>query len=301
MIYVLTGDPFLTERSLKNLKVKLLGQELVTPDSMRVMGGDELEARDLLESARSLSLFSKKTVLIVRGAEDIRKEELERLKGHVQELVNGGELVFVAEKLDRKISFWQEVVSVAKWQELKALYPREIPAWIKAECEKRGKQVSPAAASFLAERYGAELGLLSSTLEKAFLLMPNQPEISLELARECCESITWKSLFDLSDAVGSKNLPRALQLFRQMTLSGESEVGLLALLARHFRILKKVKETGQGAPPYFLPQYQRQASSFSHEKLMQAHERFFRIDWDLKSSPLPQKILLEKLLLNLCQ
>jgi len=153
----------------------------------------------------------------------------------------------------------------------------------------------------LASALGADMGLIASTLEKLYLLKGKDKTIRLEDVESCVTSFSWKSVFELTDAVGRRKLSKALPLFQKMMVSGESAVALLALLARHFRLLSRVKEgETSGIPPYFIQDYKKQAEAFSIKELAQKREKIFETDWALKSLPIPSSILFEKLMMNLC-
>jgi DNA polymerase-3 subunit delta len=158
------------------------------------------------------------------------------------------------------------------------------------------------AAQFLVNAVGADLSTLQSTLEKLYLLKGDQKKITLADVEGSVVSISWRSIFDLTNAVGAKRLDEALRLYQRMQESGESPIALLALLARHFRILSRVKEGDSGGvPPFFLKDYQRQSSQFDATRLKSKREAIFQTDWALKSSPIDSNLLFEKLLMELCR
>ncbi|QQR80898.1 MAG: hypothetical protein IPJ69_01740 [Deltaproteobacteria bacterium] len=98
-----------------------------------------------------------------------------------------------------------------------------------------------------------------------------------------------------------KNSEKALKLFHEMSLSGESPIAFVALLARHFRILTKVRE-GDTAGLFFklVEDYKRQALAFTPQSLAQKREKLFFADWHLKSSPIPAALTFERLVMELC-
>lgn len=297
MIHILVGESTQRDLALRRLKRKLL--EGVGVDfNLEQFEGRSVTVQRLLEAVRQHPVLSPHRVVIVREADLIPKSELERLE-KIGDLPTTTELIFVADKLDKRLRFWSKL-STAEWQEFRPLYPREVPRWVVEEAKGRGWRVSYDAALWLAERFGSALGLILSSLEKASWLRPNSAEISVADLETAVQGSAFSSVFELTDALGKGSLEKALLLYCQAIECGESPVGLLALIARHFRILAKVKETGEGAPPYFLKNYQEQAGRFTPEALYQATEELFRTDWDLKSSPLPADLIMEGLFLSLC-
>ena len=300
MIRILTGEPFQVERAYLKLRGSLLNPSLQEFNLDR-LEGKETTASRLLECCRLLPVLAQHRLVVVREADEIRKAELERLEPHLAELSKNATLILLAEKVDRRLSFWKKISVLAQWDEFRPLYPRELPGWIREEVRFAGKKIDAAAVDWMVTRIGTELGLIASSLQKALLFIGPKESIAVGDLEATVGLFSWQNLFAMTDAIGSKETDRAFRLFRLISLSGESHVGLLALIARHFRILMKVKETGQGAPPYFLKNYQQQASRFSNPTLRSGIEKIFRADWELKSSPIPSEILMERLILDLCQ
>lgn len=300
MIHILTGENFQVQRAYQKLLSQLLSGGLKEFNLDRLVGKEATAAR-IQEKCCTLPMMAPRRVVVIEDAQEMRREELEKLEPQLGAIAKNAELIFLAEKLDRRLKVWQKVAEIGRWLEFRPLSGREAPRWILEECRLRQKKIRSEAVDWLAERFGSEAGLIASALEKVALLMGAREEITIEDLEQTVSSFSWRSLFELTDAIGAKRPEKALSLFRQMMLSGESPVGILALIARHFRILFKVKETGEGAPPYFLKNYQQQANGFSEPSLRGGIGRIFRTDWELKSSRLAPDLLMERLIWELCR
>ncbi len=305
MINALVGtEHFLIERACARLKERLL-QGLSDFDFDQFAAGVTPVTR-VLESLNTLPFLGGKRVLIIKEVEKFKKEDLETLEPALKNLPESIELLLVGGKIDRRFRFWQTVEKQGKLVEYKTLYPREVPGWMNEELRSHGVKIQPKALSWLAGVVGVDVGSIAATLEKLRLLIGDRNEITLQDVERCVTAFSWKSLFDLTDAVGTRNKSLSLKLFRSMAASGESPVGLLALIARHFRILFKIKSsprqgaTDFGISPYFFKDYVRQAERFSLPDLKKVYENIFHTDWNLKSSPLPGEVIFERLLWELC-
>lgn len=58
----------------------------------------------------------------------------------------------------------------------------------------------------------------------------------------CVGDLNTASVFDLADALGQRNQPKALSLFREVLTDGREAVPVLQALVSHFRRLWHVKE-----------------------------------------------------------
>lgn len=302
MIFALVGEEsFLVQRSLQ----KLLSER--APPASRdfnldTFEGGEVSASEVMEGVGTLPVLAPRRVVLIRDAHQLKKGEMEKLESFLPKIPETADLILVAEKVDRRLAFWQRVFEIGRAKEFRPLYEREIPPWIDEEAASAGYRVSPEAARWMVTALGTGLSLIHSTLEKLYLLKGEQKNISLEDVESSITSFSWKSVFDLAEAVGRKDLPQALKLFRRMFAAGESPVALLGQLAWHFRTVGKVKEgESGGVSPFFLKKYQAQANEFSWEALNQKRERLFSTDWALKGSPVPPALLFETLLIELCR
>lgn len=301
MIYALIGpEALLLKRALEKLLASLLD-----PGSrdfnLDILEGSEVQARKVLEFAGTLPVLAPRRVVLIRNAHEMKKGEMEKLVPQLSQLPETTDLILTADKADGRTVFWQTIAKVGKMREFKPLDAREAPRWIADEAKQAGYRIDFEAAQWMAAAVGTDLNALQSTLEKLYLLRGEIKEIRLADVETCVTAVSWKSLFELTDAVGTKNLGRALDLFRRMEEAGESPIAMLSLLARHFRILSKVKEGDSGGvPPFFLRDYQRQAGQFDARRLAEKREKIFQADWALKSLPIKSNLLFERLLMELC-
>ena len=300
MIFALIGeDVFLLRRGLE----KLLGERIPAAArdfNLETLEGESVVARDLMERAGTLPVLSPRRVILIREADKIRKGETDRLEPLLSSVPETTDLILVAEKPDSRTTFWKTVRTLAKVQEFLPLHPEKVPAWILEEASRAGLKISSEAARWLAEAVGNDLGVLFATLQKLSLMKKGGGVVTVEDAEAAVIPFSWKSVFDLTNAVGERDLPLALKLFRRMSAAGESPVGLLALLGRHFRILTKVCEGETTGIPY-LRDYQAQGAGFKTEDLGRCRETIFQADWALKSSPIPDDLVFERLLMDLCR
>jgi DNA polymerase-3 subunit delta len=93
---------------------------------------------------------------------------------------------------------------------------------------------------------------------------------------------------------------------------GQNEVGVLALISRHVRILKLVADglreglsgpklaSRAGVSPYFLKSYVDQARAWSDRKIEHTFQALVDTDRALKSSPVASHIWLENFVVQTC-
>jgi DNA polymerase III subunit delta len=127
-----------------------------------------------------------------------------------------------------------------------------------------------------------------------------------------------RSLYELTDAISAKDRPRALGVLEAILSTGEGEdaaIGQLYMLARTFRQMlvileKNVRDSraiwqalwqGFRVPPFAAEDIIRQARRYkSRREITQAIRRIARADLELRSNPPSKRLVLERLVLDLC-
>ena len=142
-----------------------------------------------------------------------------------------------------------------------------------------GQQIDPPASRLVAERAGTDIARLRGDIERLLLYAAGKPRITVADAREVVSAESAQDDWAVTNAISRGDAPEAL---RQLGLSLDS-----------------------GAVPFMIL---GQLAWFVREKLplvdvrrvRPAVESLFRTDLDLKSSGGDTRILLERLVVELC-
>jgi hypothetical protein len=150
---------------------------------------------------------------------------------------------------------------------------------VRATVSEAGQQIEPAAAQLLAERAGTDIAQLRGDLERLMLYAAGKPKISLADAREVVTAASSQDNWAMTNAIRDGDAGRAL---RELALSLDSGAVPYMVLGQlgYF-----VREKLPGLDPARVPA---------------AVEALFRTDIDLKSSGGDPRVLLERLVTELC-
>jgi DNA polymerase-3 subunit delta len=150
-------------------------------------------------------------------------------------------------------------------------------------------------------------------LEKLAAYVGDREKIELQDVREAVTSQRSFTIFELLRYVGQSQTRQAISALKKLLLAGEQPLVILALLARQIRLLWQAKdgvkrkiptgELGQklNLYPAILRSYTQQAEYFSEAELYQIHRVIRDTDLALKSTSTAPHLLLEALVLKLCQ
>lgn len=312
-VYVIAGEEsYLAQGALQRIEESIFGKSQ-NDLARHVFIGKEVRAHELLDTIRSVPLLGERPLTIVRDAEGLSKDVFENLAGYIEKPLESATVVLVASKIDGRSKFMQAASknSAAAIVECKPLYANQIPSWINMELQKRGKRISQDAAMYLADIVGQDLGQMAQAIERLTLFIGNRPAIDLKDVEESIAETTQRSIFELTDAVGRKNLNRAIGVLTNLIEHGTAPVLILNMIARHFRILTRAREIEKrassaemasylGVNPFFAKDYLEQCRLFSPSELKRGFGIMARCDRELKSSRIPKERILERLLFDLC-
>jgi DNA polymerase III subunit delta len=190
--------------------------------------------------------------------------------------------------------------------------------WVTEHAAQEAVKVDPDAARELVDALGADMMLVSNELEKLILFVGAKKRITLGDVETMVLAAKQRSLYELTDAISSKDCVRALAVLDAMLSSEEGEeaaIGHIYMLARTFRQMlvileKNVRDSraiwqalwqGFRLPPFAAEDVIRQARRYkSRRELTRALRLLARADLALRSNPTSKRLVLEKLVIDLC-
>jgi DNA polymerase-3 subunit delta len=190
--------------------------------------------------------------------------------------------------------------------------------WAVAKAQGAETKLEPDAARELVDALGSDMMLIASELEKLLLYTTGRGRITLGDVETMVLAAKQRSLYELTDAISSRNTARALALLNGLLNSSDAgedaAIGHLYMLARTFRQMlvileKNVRDSraiwqalwqGFRMPPFAADDLIRQARRYkSRRELTRALRLIARADLELRSSPPDKRLVLERLVYDL--
>ncbi len=311
-LYYFHGDePYLIERGVKRLL-----DRAVSPDSrdfnLNIFYGKECRGDEISSTAQTLPMFAERRVVLVKRSGELSAAALDILAEYVVDPSPSTCLVFEGEKIDQRRKFFVELKKHGALIEFKRLYENQLGSFIREEATTCGKKIEPAAVEMLVYLVGNNLQELAAEVEKVATYVGSRDIIKGADIREIVSDTKVDSIFELTDALGGKDLAKALRNMNTILRDGEAPLMVLAMLTRHFRQLWKVKELcDKGVPsqeigkaaginPYFLKGIMEQARNYRLTEFKAVFERLYETDWALKTSGGKPVSLMECLVMDIC-
>ncbi len=311
-IYLLYGDEtFLIEESLDKLKDIVIGDGL-EDFNLDVFYGQQAEPAQVRDVIETLPMMAERRMVIIKEAQDLKDKAWEQFQTVLDNPVDSTVFVVVTNKIDKRKKYIKRIQEKGVMVEFKRPYDNQVPQWIDYIAKKQGVSLTSEARNLIHQLVGANLTDINSEILKVSQFIGQRNEINGEDVLKVVSKVKVESVFELTKAIGSKDRAKALICLANLLDHGQNEFGVLALVARHLRILKLVKQ-GQreglagsklsqraGVSPYFLKEYLGQATDWTERNVELGLKALLETDKALKSSPVASHIWLENFIIRTC-
>jgi DNA polymerase-3 subunit delta len=251
----------------------------------RLYGG-EMKVDDLVEASATLPMMAPRRVVIVLEAEKLlipkreskaADEEQERLEAFLGAPPSHATVVFVCGDLDLRRRLVKLLIKEAQVVDCGTIEDAsDAERWVKARAAKLGAPLEPAAVRALVERAGLDIARLRAGLDRLALYALGESTITAADVRQVVSAgPDAQENFGVANAIARNDTAKALH-----------ELGL-ALDA--------------GMTPYMmLGQLRLAAERLAPARIRPAIEAVFRTDLAVKTSGGDPRVLLERLVVELC-
>lgn len=289
----------------------------VDPAEIIRIWGDESSFTDVFAAAMSRSLFSEKTVVVVRRAEKLRgggKEEEEDPEGEgaeaapdpgagrkgaskagsqvpdLPELDASSLLILVARKADKRFGIWKKISKVAEVIDAEYFKGKSLGMAAAAEAKGLGLRIADDLLKDVVDQSGPSLGRIVSELEKMVLYQGGTP------SADGVAVTSAPPLYLLADALMVKDKRKSLELLDEALRQGEAGLRVLATLhstVRRLALFRAMRQSGVSATdagaqlgifPFKVADTDRAARSWSDSEVARALAMFAEVDRRLKLS-----------------
>jgi DNA polymerase-3 subunit delta len=334
--YVFVGDEAFFRKKCRDAIL----QHLVAPGlrefSLFEFDLSETDLAEVLDRARTPSLMAPFQVFFIRGVKNLfgrgaSEEKLEAIKQYCEDPNPAAVLIFVADHIsipadvrridltdkDRYERIRETLGRFCAILELGRVDESDAVRWIQEYCATREVKIDPDAARELVDSLGGDMMMISNELEKLILYVGDKKRISLGDVETLVLAAKQRSLYELTDAISSRDRTRALEVLDAILSTGdgdEAAIGHLYMLAKTFRQMLVILERnvrdqrmlwaalwqGFRVPPFAADDVIRQARRYKSKRdLTRAIRLVAKADLALRSNPPSKRLILEKLVLDL--
>jgi DNA polymerase-3 subunit delta len=334
--YVFVGDEAFFRKRFRDAILEHLVPAGLREFSLFEFDLAETDLAEILDRARTPSLMAPFQVFFVRGVKNLfgrgsNEEKLTAIQEYCKNPNPHALIVFVADhisipadvrRMDMQDKERYQRIREAMGQycsivELARVEEGEAVRWITDYCTGRGVKVEPDGARELVDALGGDMMMISSELEKLILYAGEKKRVTLGDVETMVLAAKQRSLYELTDAISSKERARSLEVLDAILASGEGEeaaIGHIYMLAKTFRQMLVILERnvrdqrmlwaalwqGFRVPPFAADDIIKQARRYkSRRELTRAIRLVAKADLALRSNPVSKRMVLERLVMDL--
>ena len=297
---------------------------------------NETSLAQVLDDARSLSLFAAQRVIVVSNVEaalprlqsdqDEERDGLSsgggnEMAAYMNDPSPGVVLLFEAlrfefegeekKKLERVRKFYS---AVSEAVELRRFSMDEAAAEARTLARQAKLGIDPAALDLLVEALGGDVSRIAVEIEKLSLYSAGARSISIDDISALVPDARSTTIFALVNALGRRDRARGLALLDTLCREGEYLPLALAFLSTQFRLALVSKESGLRSPQQIVGHFSRSGvpmwssraeqvyqtvGKFSKDQLERGLKLIFAADRDLRSARPDDRIVMERFVLEL--
>ena len=299
--YVIVGEePFQISEITSRIKNHFIKTDSEAAFSYECFDGETGKADQLLSSLEMLpGLFDgPDSIRLIRcdRFDKFSASSLEILKPYFENPSTSTIFLIVATKLDKRKSWVKAVQQKGILVEVSEPYDREWPRWQGYFEKKCGKKIESPAWEKCVEFSGKSLSLVWQELQKAATYVGNRNTITQKDIDDLLSNSMRADIFKFAEDVISKNKFQVMRGFEALHLEGESEIKILSILVRQFRLVarcQKLMKQGVrdpkvlgpklGTHPFFVTKLQDLAQSQTERELDRGIQLLAETDYFLKT------------------
>lgn len=311
-LYFFFGEePYLIQQAVNYLKVCALHGGAADFNFNSYYASD-VEISQVRDEVETLPMMAPRRVVLLREVQDLSDKEWAQLEPLFESPVDSTVFALVGAKIDKRKKFYKILYEQAVHVEFKKPFENQIPGWIRHICKGHDLTITDEAIQLLHRLVGNQLNEIESEVNKLQDFLGERTHVELEDVAQAVSKKREENVFDLTEKIAEGDRVQSLVQLVQLLDQGQSEIGIVSLVARHMRILLMIKQgldqglggqklaTFAQVPSYYLNDYVQQAKRWSMKRLEQGLLILAETDKALKSSPLSSHIWLENMILKTC-
>jgi len=295
--------------------VDKLIQAFVDPASKEfnfdIFYGDQADAGKIIDVANAYPMLTETRVVIVRDVQKLPAAGLDALARYLEKPSPTTRFIFTCGKADARNKAISKIKKASCLVELKPLYDNKVPGWIQSTLKQRGLRISQEACLLLHSHVGNNLRAIMNEIEKLQLNLQDGATIEASDVQHIVGLSRKHTIFDLTNAIGNKEVTKALTILNAMLSSGESPTGLLAKITWHFINLLKIKGAIAarksedeivaltGIQRYFLSKTKPMVKNYSFARFREIFEILLTTEVKLKTSAMQPDVALQTMLVQI--
>lgn len=253
--YFFGEEPYFTDKLTKLIEDKALnpGEEAF---NKAVIYGSDFKAGKVLSELRSFPMMAQRRLVVVKEAQKIKKDELDKLESYLERPLDSTVFVLAYKgkgaKIDGRSKISKHIDKHGVKFESKTMYENQVSTWLSDLAHQRGYVLDPDALRVLVAYLGTNLALIESELQKIILFLTGAPEkrVTVQVVYEMINIDKDFNVFELLNFLGERDHSKCHFIINQMmkNMKDNPPVMILGQIFRYFdelNLLQSAKLTNE--------------------------------------------------------
>ena len=315
-VYLLYGE----ESFLRDAKAQELVDAVIDKDLLdfnyTMFRGSEAGISTIGSAIMAPPVLSTRRLVMIKDVDSVSPDNQKLISAALERMPKTTLVILVASAIDQRTTLFKTVSKFGRAVLFRRLYPNQALGWLSGYTRSLGIIMDRPAQEYLVTVLGTELSQLVAGVEKAYdyagIALGKEKKITIDHVKIVVSGAPEFGIFDLVDAIGERNASKALNSLRQVLSFQEAPLRILYLIARQIRLILQAKvlkdekmSSTQIAKTLHIHEFVArkclaQQENFRLEELEHAFDALSQADISLKTSGIPDQIILERLTLHLC-
>ena len=267
-----------------------------------IIGVDNEE--DVLNSLNSNSLFSQKTVIVVKNSKKIKSKFQSEIIDYCKAPVFDKALIFIFDDPYASNKFIDELSSLSTCVDMRTPFPNKMKEWARYYSKKNNFNLSEVVINQLIDNYGDNINNVINEIDKLYLYSNGKMEkinsiINSNIYKK--ENQVWKLL----DSIGKRNISSSIDIYTQLYNNNTPTIRILLNLLDLFKELinvkLKIKEGKFIRNKIILKNLNSYGRNFSTEQILNAVTLLRDCDLIIKTTSMDEKQFFHSILVEVCE
>ena len=265
--------------------------------------GKDVEADKLASAVQTLPFFADYRLIVVEKSGFFKSQN--NLADLLANTPDTTVVVFIEDEVDKRNKLYKFVKDKGYVSEMNGLDDKNLKLFVASLFNQHNQKITEADISYLLDKIGSDMNNIVNEVEKISSYCAESQVISREDIDAVITVQISGKIFQMVDAIGSKQTQKALELYYDLVAVREKPLTILFLIIRHFNILLQVKDLQSralnnssisemvGVPPFAVSKYVSQARNFSNKSLIDALEFGTDIEQQIKTGAIDERVGVE--------
>lgn len=313
MVVTYGAERFLRQESIRAVGRLVLGVEEGDDAGLTRLEGKGAELATVLDEVRTISMWGDRRLVVIEDADDFVSEHRAALEKYLEKPAKKSVLLLDVKSFPSNTRLAKAVAKSGLPIDCGPLKAAEALRWlVETAKDQYGKQFVREAAGLMLDLVGPQMGLLTQELAKVASYVGERPKIETDDVSRMVGGWRLETTWAMLDALQAGNTALALSHLDNLLRAGEAGLMILGGISFSYRKLAQATELTRRSVPLndaltqagIFPNKVAAAAGYLRKLGRPRAERILDLlleaDGSLKGgSRLPERVVLERLLLNL--